>query len=74
MSKLPKKYQFFDFSDYGRFPGNWIANRLKNTGLTPIHVTNDVCCCGIFCNSTNTQSLLYFRSFFYYNKVYFGCC
>ena len=48
MSKLPKKYQFFDFSDYGRFPGNWIANRLKNTGLTPIHVTTMFVVVGFF--------------------------
>ena len=48
MSKLPKKYQFFDFSDYGRFPGNWIANQLKNTGLTPIHVTTMFVVVGFF--------------------------
>jgi hypothetical protein len=40
MSKLPKQYQFFDLSDYGRFVARWIANSLKNTSVTPIHVTS----------------------------------
>ena len=39
MSKLPKKYQFLDLSDYGRSLGHWIATKLKNTSLTAIHVT-----------------------------------
>ena len=39
MSKLPKKYQFLDLSDYGRKPGHWIASRLQHTNLTAIHVT-----------------------------------
>ena len=39
MSKLPKQYQFLDLSDYGRSIGRWIANNLKKTSLTPIHVT-----------------------------------
>ena len=39
MAKLPKEYQFLDLSDYGRSGGNWIANQLKHTQFTPIHVT-----------------------------------
>lgn len=39
MSKLASKDKFLDFSDYGRFAGNQIANALKNTRFTPIHVT-----------------------------------
>lgn len=39
MSKLPKKHQFIDLSDYGRPFAIVIANSLKNTSLTPIHVT-----------------------------------
>jgi len=39
MSKLPAAYQFTDLSDYGRTPARWIANSLKNTRATPIHVT-----------------------------------
>ena len=39
MSKLPKNRQFLDLSDYGRSLGHWIASKLQNTSLTPIHVT-----------------------------------
>ncbi|QLG43987.1 CDP-alcohol phosphatidyltransferase family protein [Costertonia aggregata] len=39
MSKLPKENQFLDLSDYGRPVAKAIANSLKNTSLTPIHVT-----------------------------------
>ena len=39
MSKLPKQHKFIDLSDYGRRPARWIANSLKNTKATAIHVT-----------------------------------
>ena len=39
MSKLPKKHQFLDLSDYGRSLGHFIATKLQNTSLTPVHVT-----------------------------------
>lgn len=39
MSKLPKQNQFLDLSDYGRSIAKVIANSLKNTTFTPIHVT-----------------------------------
>lgn len=39
MSKLPKEYQFIDLSDYGRPIAKSIANGLKNTSFSPIHVT-----------------------------------
>ena len=39
MSKLPKENQFLDLSDYGRPLAKVIANFLKDTSLTPIHVT-----------------------------------
>lgn len=39
MSKLPKEHQFIDLSDYGRPIAKIIANSLKNTTFTPIHVT-----------------------------------
>ncbi len=39
MSKLPKKNQFLDLSDYGRPMARMIARSLKNTSFTPIHVT-----------------------------------
>lgn len=39
MSKLPKSHQFIDLSDYGRPVARLIANSLKNTKFTPVHVT-----------------------------------
>ncbi|WP_340199376.1 CDP-alcohol phosphatidyltransferase family protein [Ascidiimonas sp. W6] len=39
MSKLPKEYKFLDLSDYGRPIAKVIANSLKDTAFTPIHVT-----------------------------------
>ncbi|RVT76612.1 CDP-alcohol phosphatidyltransferase family protein [Flavobacterium sufflavum] len=39
MSKLASQNRFIDLSDYGRSAGKWIANTLKNTRFTPIHVT-----------------------------------
>ena len=39
MSKLPKEYQFIDLSDYGRPIAKIIANSLKTTTITPIHLT-----------------------------------
>lgn len=39
MSKLPKEHKFLDLSDYGRPIARIIANALKNTSFTPIHVT-----------------------------------
>ena len=39
MSKLPKEHKFFDLSDYGRPIARIIANSLKDTNFTPIHVT-----------------------------------
>jgi phosphatidylserine synthase len=39
MSKLAAQDQFLDLSDYGRPIGKIIANQLKNTRFTPIHVT-----------------------------------
>lgn len=39
MSKLPTEHKFLDLSDYGRPPARWIANKLKTTAFTPVHVT-----------------------------------
>ena len=39
MSKLPQKNQFLDLSDYGRPCARIIAQSLKKTSFTPIHVT-----------------------------------
>ena len=48
MAKLPKEYQFLDLSDYGRTGGHWIASQLKNTRVTPIHVTTLFIFVGLF--------------------------
>lgn len=39
MSKLAAQDTFLDLSDYGRSFGKFLANQLKNTRFTPIHVT-----------------------------------
>lgn len=39
MSKLPKDNRFIDISDYGRPAARAIAYALKDTAVTPIHVT-----------------------------------
>ena len=39
MSKLAAQDKFLDVSDYGRPFGKFLANSLKNTRFTPIHVT-----------------------------------
>ncbi|MDZ7806873.1 MAG: CDP-alcohol phosphatidyltransferase family protein [Gracilimonas sp.] len=39
MSKLPDEHKFIDLSDYGRPLARLIANSLKETKFTPIHVT-----------------------------------
>lgn len=39
MSKLPNEHKFIDLSDYGRPLARIIANSLKETQFTPIHVT-----------------------------------
>lgn len=39
MSKLATQDTFLDLSDYGRLPATRLANILKNTRMTPIHVT-----------------------------------
>ena len=39
MSKLAAQDKFLDFSDYGRPFAQIIANQLKNTRFTPVHLT-----------------------------------
>jgi phosphatidylserine synthase len=39
MSKLAAQDKFLDLSDYGRPFGKLLANQLKNTRFTPVHVT-----------------------------------
>lgn len=39
MSKLPKGHEFIDLSDYGRSMARFIAYHLRNTALSPLHIT-----------------------------------
>ncbi|WMN11113.1 CDP-alcohol phosphatidyltransferase family protein [Marivirga salinae] len=39
MPKIDKEQKFFDFSDYGRSPAIYASNLIKDTFITPIHVT-----------------------------------
>lgn len=60
MSKLPKRHRFLDLSDYGRPVAKFIANSLKNTVFTPVHVTFSfmiVGLLGVYC-ILNQQFLL----------------
>jgi len=47
MSKIPNKNKFFDLSDYGRKPGNWISKHLLKTRITAVHVTISFFLCGL---------------------------
>ena len=47
MSKLTSENKFWDLSDYGRPIAIIVANRLKNSRLTPIHVTLVFGICGL---------------------------
>ncbi len=46
MTKLPKKHQFIDLSDYGRPIATWISRSIVNTKITPIHITIAFVICG----------------------------
>ena len=54
MAKVPKDFQFYDFSDYARPFGYWVVDRLVNTSVTAIHVTVAFIAVGFF------ASYLYF--------------
>lgn len=47
MSKLSKSDQFLDLSDYGRPIAKKVALALKNTRVTPIHITLVFGICGL---------------------------
>lgn len=47
MSKLSKDSKFFDVSDYGRPIANFFTRFLKDTFVTPIHVTFTFGICGL---------------------------
>ena len=64
MSKLAAQDQFLDLSDYGRPFGKFIANQLKTTRFTPIHVTLLFGICGIIAILFIIQKQYYWAGFF----------
>ena len=48
MPKIDKEQKFFDFSDYGRGPAIILSNLIKDTFVTPIHVTISFGIIGLF--------------------------
>lgn len=64
MSKLPKEHKFIDLSDYGRPIAKIIANYLKNTVLTPIHVTIGFIIAGFLAIYCMLENLYWFAAFF----------
>nr|WP_315178120.1 CDP-alcohol phosphatidyltransferase family protein [uncultured Flavobacterium sp.] len=64
MSKLAAQDKFLDLSDYGRPFGKFLANKLKNTRFTPIHVTLLFGVSGLIAIYCILQGSYYFASFF----------
>lgn len=64
MSKLTSENKFLDLSDYARPFGIWLANTLKNTSFTPIHVTLLFGVSGLFSVYFIFQNQLILASFF----------
>ena len=64
MSKLPKEHKFIDLSDYGRPIAKIIANYLKNTVLTPIHVTIGFIIAGFLAIYCMLENLYWYAAFF----------
>jgi phosphatidylserine synthase len=64
MSKLAAQDKFLDLSDYGRPFGKLLANQLKNTRFTPIHVTLLFGISGLIAIYCILQGSYYLASFF----------
>ena len=64
MSKLPKEHKFIDLSDYGRPIAKVIARSLKNTGITPIHVTVGFIISGLIATYFIVQGDFWLAAFF----------
>lgn len=64
MSKLPKEHKFVDLSDYGRPIAKVIANSLKDTSVTPIHVTIAFTISGLIAIYCIIQSYYWLAAFF----------
>jgi phosphatidylglycerophosphate synthase len=68
MSKLPKEHRFIDLSDYGRPMATAIANLLKNTNATPIHVTLAFVVSGLIAIACMLQGYFWAAAFFFILK------
>ena len=64
MSKLPTEHKFVDFSDYGRPIARIIANTLKDTTFTAIHVTIGFIISGIIAAYCIIQDHFWLAAFF----------
>lgn len=64
MSKLPKEHKFLDLSDYGRPIARVIANSLKHTSFTPIHVTISFIIAGLAAIYFIIQGFYWLAAFF----------
>jgi len=64
MSKLPKQYVFIDLSDYGRPLARIIATSLKDTKLTPIHITIGFIISGIIAIACILKGYYWWAGFF----------
>jgi phosphatidylglycerophosphate synthase len=64
MSKLAAKDKFLDLSDYGRSFGKLLANQLKNTRFTAIHVTLLFGVSGLLAIYCIVQNHFYLAGFF----------
>lgn len=64
MSKLPSHYQFVDLSDYGRFPAQKLALSLKQSRVTPIHVTTSFIFAGLLAILSIVQGYYIWAAFF----------
>ena len=64
MSKLPHEHRFVDLSDYGRPIAKVIANSLKNTSFTPVHVTTGFILSGLIAIYCIIQGHYWLAGFF----------
>ncbi len=64
MSKLTSEDKFLDLSDYGRLPAFFLANKLKDTQFTPIHVTLLFGVCGLMAVFCILKSWFFAAGFF----------
>jgi phosphatidylglycerophosphate synthase len=64
MSKLAAEDKFLDLSDYGRTFGRFIANLLKETSFTPIHITLLFGLSGLIASYCILQNHYFLASFF----------